>query len=272
MQSTRLAALAATVLVASPALAFDITTPGEIVPAGAVGIVNHDLVCDPPMVGVQLESGAKLFLNGKLLDGCSVSVASPSPTERQRIKVFGPGEIRNAGIHLRAGTLRVNDVVITDAPLYGIVGSGDAGDGPSKVNLSNVTITGSAFRGVSATNVRVRNVTANNNGVTLTGSGIWAPGGLRGRGLIATGNSNAGAMAVSGRVKLREAQLTDNGCIGIAGEKMLLVNSTVTGNDQANLGCVDVVSGLAPRLRNTTCGTSSDANLPANTWGVCSND
>lgn len=256
----------------APAWALDIVAPGVIVPKGDPGVVMTDLVCSPPAVGIYLESGARVLLNGHVLDGCTISPASPSQTDRQRLQVRGPGEIRNAGIHLRAGTLKVYDVTITDSPSFGIIGSGDSADGPSLVRARNVTVTGSGFDGVRATRVRARDLTTNGNGTLSPGSGIFAPGGVSGRRIISDDNAVHGVAGFAGKVRLSAAEATGNGCAGVAGESTVLVRSTIDGNDTSSTGCADVISGFSPRVKNTVCGTSSDANEPSNTWGVCSDD
>lgn len=257
---------------AGRALALDITTPGQTVLGGDVGILQADLVCSPPSVGVFLKSGATLRLNGHVLDGCTVAADSGSATDPQRLSVVGPGEIRNAGsgVNLRAGVLRIRDVIITDCG-HGISGSGDAGDGPSTVKARNVTVTGSDFMGIQATRVKARGVTASGNGRT----GVFPGGGIVGWEMVSgreiTANDNGGEGVFSAvRVKLRDSTVTGNAYSGVlANETLAIVGSTVTGN--ATIGGADVVSGVAPVVKTTTCGTSLNVNQ-LGTWGVCAND
>ena len=130
----------ALLLLATTALAIDITTPGQTVPRGdTVGTLQADLSCTPSAIGVFLDNGATLAMNGHVLDGCYVA----------RPAVRGPDE----GAWLRAdppcrdpdpdqGTLIVRDVDIQDAQYFGIIGSPDANDGPSNLRLRDVTVTG----------------------------------------------------------------------------------------------------------------------------------
>lgn len=269
--STLLRWCVALVLLAVPALAIDITVPGQTVPKGDTGVLQADLVCSSSVAGVFLESGATLEMNGHVLDGCSVGGAGLSPV---RIRVLGPGVIRNAGIYVRSGTLRVRDVDIQDAPSVGILGSGDSQDGPSSLSLQNVTVTGSRFDGIRATKVVARDVTSSGNGVGDFGWGIIGSGGVKGRNLIVSDNGAEGVSASSGKVTLRDSQVTGNASCGVIGlgisrGALTIIRSTVTGNGAQ--GCADVVSQIKPRVRNSTCGTSLDAQALA-PWGVCAND
>ena len=93
----------ALVLLATTALAIDITTPGQTIPRGKTGTLQADLSCTPSAVGVFLDNGATLAMNGHVLDGCFVAEAGLSPVT---IRVQGPGLIRNAGIQIRSGSAR----------------------------------------------------------------------------------------------------------------------------------------------------------------------
>jgi hypothetical protein len=264
----------ALVLLAAPALAIDVTAPGQTVPKGQVGVVQSDLACSSAG-GVFLESGATLEMNGHVLDGCFVVGAGLSPV---RIVVRGPGTIRNAGMVIREGSLRADDVVIEDSPSWGIIGSGDSQDGPSTLRLRNVTVTGSGFDGIRATKVVARVVTSSGNGVApgfpgVGGWGIIGWGGVTGRNLVVRDNQGEGVFS-TGKVKLQDSQVTGNlwgGVVGvgISSRALTLVRSTVTGNGA--LGEADLVSQRLPRLRDSTCGTSLDAQAQV-PWGVCAND
>ena len=260
----------ALVLLAVPALAIDITVPGQTVPKGNTGVLQADLVCSSSVAGVFLESGATLEMNGHVLDGCFVGGAGLSPV---RIRVLGPGVIRNAGIAIRSGTLRVRDVDIQDSPSVGILGSGDSQDGPSSVSLLDVTVTGSRLDGIRATKVNARDVTSSGNGVGDLGWGIIGWGGVKGRNLIVSDNSAEGVFS-NVRVTLRDAQVTGNALGGVIGfgisrSALTIVRSTVTGNDAQ--GGADLLSQRKPRVRDSTCGSSLDAQALV-PWGVCAND
>ena len=77
----------ALLLLATTALAIDITTTGQTVPRGQMGILQADLRC-PSAVGVFLDNRATLAMNGHVLDGCFVAEAGLSPVN---IRVEGPG-------------------------------------------------------------------------------------------------------------------------------------------------------------------------------------
>ena len=64
--------------------------------------------------------------------------------------------IRHAGIQIRHGSLSVRDVDIEDSPTFGIIGSPDANDGPSKLRLRDVTVTRSGLDGIRGTQVNAR--------------------------------------------------------------------------------------------------------------------
>jgi hypothetical protein len=76
------------VLLAVPALAIDITAPGQTVPKGQVGNLVADLFCSPSAAGVFLDSGAALEMNDHVLDGCFIVQAGLAPVT---ISVRGPG-------------------------------------------------------------------------------------------------------------------------------------------------------------------------------------
>ena len=257
-------------LLAAPALAIDITAPGQTVPRGQVGVLQADLSCAPSALGVFLDDGATLEMNGHALDGCFVGGAGLS---RVDIAVHGPGLIRHAGIAIRQGTLRARDVAIQDSPSFGIIGSGSSEDGPSTLRLQHVTVTVSGLDGIVATKVVARDVTSSGNGVAALGWGVIGWGGVKGRNLIVSGNNAEGVFS-NVRVTLRDAQVTGNArggviSVGISRSALTIMRSTVTGNDAQD--GADLASQRKPRVRDSTCGSSLDvqAQVP---WGVCAND
>ena len=252
--------IAAFVSLATHAPAIEITAPGQTVPSGSVGVLPADLVCAPPNA-IYLDSNARLELNGHVLDGCDVQ-ATGFETDTRKISVRGPGEIRNAGVRLQRGALRISDVVIVDATGDGIRGGTD-----SKVRADGVTVTGSEGSGISATKVDARDVTSTDNGVT----GIRGSGGVSGRNLLVSGNLE-GISSAAGKTTLRYSEVTGNDYIGVIGFKLAVIGSTVTGNNPtAYPFAADVVSTIAPKVRTTTCGTSLNSN-GSSSWGVCSGD
>jgi hypothetical protein len=262
---TRLVLLAALTL-ATRAMAIDIAAPGATVLRGDVGVLVADLVC-ASSVGVYLDDGATLDLNGHTMDGCTVASASGSATLPQRISVRGPGEIRNAvsGIVIRAGVIRVQDVVIRDCQ-WGILGSGDFDDGPSLIRATRVTVTGSTFAGIQATKVKVRTVTSSDN----PGGGIVGWASLAARDVIANDNGQGG-LFTNGRLKVRDSVVTGNVDSGVYGFRVSVSGATITGNATGPQPAADVVSSYPPVVKATTCGTSLNAN-GLSSWGVCTDD
>lgn len=263
----------ATLILATRVEALDISAPGATVIGGDLGVLVADLVCPTPSVGVYLDDGATLDMNGHTMDGCSIGAASGSATVPQRITVRGPGEIRNAGagVSIRAGVIRISDVVIRDCT-FGLSGSGDFDDGPSLIRASNVTVTGSDFMGIVATKVKVRTVTSSNNGRTgvFPGGGIVGWASLSARDVIANDNGGGGLFS-NGKLKARDSVVMGNVDIGVYGFRVALSGSTVTGNATGAQPGADVVSSYPPVVKMTTCGTSLNAN-GLSTWGVCTDD
>ncbi|MBY0276928.1 hypothetical protein K2Z84_16440 [Candidatus Binatia bacterium] len=251
-------ALAALALIASPALAVDITAPGQVVPKRRTGVVQADLVCAPGE-GIALENGATLKLDGHTLDGCSITGVGGA-TERIRIAVRGPGAIHGAGISIAAGTLRVRDVVIQDPPLHGIYGANGVNGGPSKIDAADVQLSGSGGTGIEGTRVVVKDVTV--DGFTDHGVVGWAK--VDGKRLTVSGCGEGVFSAEN--VHLRSSQVTASTAFGvIANLSVELTGSTVTGNG------TDVASQILPKLNRSTCGTSLNMQT-ATPWGVCSGD
>lgn len=260
-------------ILATPAWALDVTTVGQTVPKGKTGVLQADLTCPANTVGVFLDDHATLDLNGHALDGCTVDAAGPSHTELRRIAVRGPGVIRNAsyGITLRTGTVRVTDVDIENSTYYGIIGSGDSGDGPSTARLKRVSVSGSGFAGIQATKVIATDVTATGNGTVLGLPAIVGWGGVVGRRLTVNGNAS-GVYAADGRTNIVDSQITGNASIGVIGFKVSVARSTVTGNTTVGPPTeADLISSYPPKVKATTCGTSLKADGTAS-WGVCAGD
>jgi hypothetical protein len=250
----------AVLLLGTPALAVDVTTPGQTVPAGQVGVLPADLVCAPPSA-IFLENNARLELNGHVLDGCEVRATGLS-SDTRKISVRGPGEIRNAAVNINKGALRISDVVIVDAPDDAIRGGDD-----SKIRADNVSITGSLGSGIWATKVDARDVTS----VGGLGTGIRGHGGVSARNVLVSGNSD-GISSSAGKTTVRNSEVTGNEGIGVIAYKLSVIGSTVTGNNpSASPFAADIVSSVAPKVRTTTCETSLNSNGQSS-WGVCSGD
>ena len=68
----------ALVLLATTALAIDITTPGQTVPRGRWESCRPTSAARSSAIGVFLDNGATLAMNGHVLDGCFVAEAGLS--------------------------------------------------------------------------------------------------------------------------------------------------------------------------------------------------
>jgi hypothetical protein len=247
------------------AMAMDITSPGVTVPKGQDGVLQADLSCSPTTPGILLENGAKLDMNGHTLDGCGISRGGVSPA---RIKVYGPGTIKNAGVELRGGKLIISDVTIQDAPYWSIYGDRDVFNPPSFVKAKRVTITGNAANShIRATKVSAQDVSVD-GGASV---GIEA-GSFSGRRVQVTNNGANGIESPGGALRASDLTVTGNACGGVAGLKVTVKNGTITGNLSGAPDCADVYSGYPPRLVRVTCDKSSDLNLPSTPWGVCALD
>jgi hypothetical protein len=252
------------IVLATRAMAVDVTTPGQTVVDGEVGMLTSDLVCSPPNA-IYLGNAATLALNGHVLDGCEVR-ATGFEGDTRRIAVRGPGEIRHGGVHLDSGSLRIRDVAIHDAPRDGI-----RGRDRSTVRADNVTVTGSVDNGIWAAKVVARRVTVSGSGTGgPLGYGIVGDARVDGHDVTVTNNLNDGIFTF-GKLALRDAEVIGNGYDGVAGLAVKLIDSTVTGNATDPDAAGDVVSQLPPRIKNSTCGTSVDSTTQGS-WGVCAGD
>lgn len=252
-------------LLAGTAMALDITTPGVTVPKGQTGVLQADLSCAPVTIGVHLENGAKLDLNGHTLDGCAVGRAGVSPV---RMRVYGPGTIKNAGVDLGAGKLIIADVTIQDAPSWSIFGYRDVFNPPSFVKAKRVTITGNAANShIRATKVSAQDLSVDGGAFI----GIEA-GSFTGKRVQVTNNAISGIDSSGGALRASDLTVTGNGCGGVSGLKVTVKGGTITGNLAGAPGCADVYSGYPPRLVRVTCDKSSDLNVPSTPWGVCALD
>ena len=215
-----------------------VTTCGQIVPDRTVGYLTGDLDCSGYTAG-----------SPDLYDaGAAVTLGLKSELDLR-------GFTLTAGIH---GVLCDNvraQVRRTGCAVYGgtIVGGDQRGIGGFKLDVHDVTVTGSAV-GIDA----------------------YAKGRLED--IVVDGGSDDGVRAAQ-QVKIERATITNNDGNGIASAKITIRDSTVTGNAAgascaASPGtCGDLASARRPRVKNTVCGTSvgTDPAGPA-TWGVCSLD
>src|SRR5262245_3452979 len=280
--------LALCVPLATAALATDITQCGQLVSTGDVGVLMADLVC-LNVSAVRVSNGGTLELNGHSISapGASGVVADfvPLPTgvPHHKFKVIGPGTIYGSDTGIEGvGGIRVSMVTIHDTG-RGITTTRNNGRGKlkltnvtitqssdptngigvvaNKVAASGLTVTGMPFNGISVVRISGAHVVASGNGPGVPslglGFGVDADKAIRLQNLTANDNSGAGAFS----------------------EKIVLRDSTVTGNMGAITnpdthrftGDIDVFTDSRPTLVNTVCGKSYN---PGNdmSWHVCLND
>lgn len=226
------------------AAALDVTSCGEIVPAGQAARLAADLDC-PSGAGIVLGDRARLYLDGHVLSGSpdSSNVVCQGP----KCKIVGPGEIVGGNYAVTGeGEVLVSEATIRDQIRGGI-------DGIASVRVRRVTMTGIGFGHPSPSS-----------------SEVIRSGRLRGPYLEA--RNNAGGIS-STEYRLRHATITDNGGIGIGGPGFgRLSRSTVTGNLGGALGVpIDVFGIQPPKLYNTVCDHSYNANNGGD-FGICQLD
>jgi hypothetical protein len=263
MRTTLVGILLGALIGAAPAAPLvPVTSCGQEIPRGAVGVLAGDLDCrgEPAVLRtIRVRRGATLDLGGHELRGAQVDC----PPEEHDCRVVGPGTLREGPggptdascVRDNFGRLDVRDVTIVDCQGHGI----DHGGG-LRTRLERVTVLDAAVFGIfGGRRVDAREVTV-----------IRSGGRIRGRQVIAQDNGHGGSpgrlFGVSGaNVVLDGATVTGNAMVGVAGDRLVLRNAVVTGN-----GEVDVSAARVPRLVATTCETSMDQDLVP--WGVCSLD
>ena len=265
------------------AAAIDISTCGQQVPDGEIGILTTDLVCDSATTAVRLGIGSTLELDGRSIvvpDGWGVWCGPAA-----RCTIVGgnsPGEIGRisggeTGVYLqRNARLVMSDVAIEDC----VTGIGaEAWHAPrgAKAMLSNVVVTGSVGTALRVGLLNLKNVTLEGN----PGHGIVAGASsrLKANGLVVRGNAfseDCEAFGCSGidvgTVRGRDFVVSDNNGIGIYALFAKLADSTVINNIRAGSG-KDLVTSEIPRLRNVVCNASRGWGSQSLTpWGVCALD
>lgn len=288
MRATRTIAVLFVPFLASTAAAVDVTTCGQIVQSGEIGVLQADLDCatapgfcfyfpaDPQTetsvacttddecgggfpnglgfcnrIGVALDGRAELQLNGHTLGGAGVRCDG-----RGRCSVSGPGSIVAAqgfGI-LAKRNVRVTGVAVIDAAYAGIWSL------TGNVEAADAIVQNAPSMGIYAPRgsvlVRDSDVTVGNIAVgaarTIKGSGVYAHDSYFG--------------VVAPRILLTGLEATGNVRWGVNGNKIALLDSEVTGNDAGFHGLDIHLFGDRARIRvrNVTCG-KSDA-------GVCADD
>jgi hypothetical protein len=266
----RLAFVSALVLSASTAGAVDVSTCGQVIQRGEVGVLIADLACSE--TGVELESGATLQLDGHTL---AVSSGAGIECEAGRCAVEGPGVIDgqstgDAGIYLYGKVrLSLRDVVIRD------LDNGVLGLSRNRVDFENVLIDGIGIMGIDLgdrSRLKGSGLTVQNT-VGPLGRAVHATK-CMGENWTITDNQAIFALRQSGlacgSARLSGLVATNNAGIGVwLGASGRFFDSTITGNDAAADG-IDLMSDGRPRLFGGTCGRSS--NHDGTPWGVCTGD
>lgn len=233
------------------ALAVDVTSCDQTVPAGEVGVLTTDLICVGDVAGVTLNDGATLEMSGHVISGGTVGVYCYPFS----CTVHGPGEVTGAATGISAShseellrKSRHSSLTITGVNVHDNLGEGIHHESLGKIVLTDVSASANPQNGVSTRgNLIGSNVTANGNGALAILADL---GKVTIVGLTATGNGagSPGSAAVS-----------------VQRKKLRLENSNVTGNSGP-----DLATRSKPKLINTICEHSIKPN--GQTWGVCSLD
>jgi hypothetical protein len=205
-----------------------------------VGELRNDLVCNPFQVGVFLDTGGRLRLNGYAITadvrryGTGVQFNGGNGGARTPFgTIEGPGDITGfaVGVAGGGGQLRLQDVTLRDND-WSLTHKA-----PRTIELLRVMVTG--------------------NGYGLTSRG----GQMYGTDVEASDNTEAGVWTNSRTQFVRLHATRNAGHGGIytdVGRKAVtrLVDSDVSGNDGLGLG-YDVLSTGRLRLVRTTCGRAA---------------
>jgi hypothetical protein len=284
-----LRALGLTALVASRAVALDVTTCGQRVPPETAAVLQTDLSCSGPgtcddapgtacsvdgdcpsglcdLGAVILGRNASLSLNGHTITstGARVGVSVPPrscpasgiciPTSG-RVAVQGPGTISGGTVGISSFSRRTT---VSDVQLHDI---GDSSSGAGIAVVGDLVATGVGVTRVHI-GVQAKSVRATDLGVSSSGIGILTHGAVRGVRLTITDNGPATI----------QAGVLDGA--GIFAERCRLTDSVATGNFDGSVPA-DLLTKRRPLLVNTTCDHSAVVPVsgpPTATWGVCADD
>lgn len=230
-----------------------ITSCGQSLEEGEVGVLQADIVCDvPTQTGVVIGKAATLRLNGHSISGGQYGLGCS-----RRCTIEGPGEVMGfsqAGVSSsndRRIRVVIRDVEIHDNLYYGILLPWDA-----RLVMTNVTVRDN-----------------NRGGVALGPPNSY--GRVKSENVVIS--SNNGPAVQAKRIRLLDSTIEGNDGSGIYSINggATLVDSTLTGNGVDFDPGYDLKTYKLPRLRNTTCGLSGRLLAGAvldGTWGVCTND
>jgi hypothetical protein len=258
---------------AATAAAIDITTCGQLIPAGETGILQNDLTCDTGAV-LSMGSDSTFELNGHTItktgNGTVLDVHSPGGH-----KIRGPGQLVNVSIACGVGfdydrKLHVEgiDIVSTTYGAIDCLDQGGLGDNRLTVKDVNVTAASESAFGILGRRVKVSDV-------TIEGTNLIAllARRLKGKNVTIIGNAGravASDMGYVNNVTLINSEIRDNAGPGVVALSIRLRSTTVTGN--GGVDNADLESTRAPILRgSSTCDRSL---YPGNgmPWGVCTDD
>jgi len=273
MRSLLLGSLAL-LAVAPAAHGLDIFICGQSVPPNEVAVLRVDLTCTNSQYGVYLGKLATLVMDGhRIVAGSSTPVGGVGCDGS--CTITGPGEISGLtyGVSTNGGTVLASDLFVHDCE-YGITAT--------QIRATNVTANNNAEWGFGAEYMNGTGVTANENGeygfygprlvlsnATMSRNGDYGVSAFKSfKGTDVIVEDNVGAGVVSGRVKGLRITAGGNQGGGVFGNSVVLRDSTLLGNVAADVG-----GTRRPRLTRTSCGKSVVWKAPgAPSWGVCAQD
>jgi hypothetical protein len=247
-------------LAASAAEIIPITQCGQGILRDQIGTLSADLDCSAEPVAVNLNTKARLQLNGRRITAGQQGIRCFGAFRPAKCRVDGPGQIVGASISgisietfdtkldLRDLELLDNYVGIlpnvdADVRLAGVAiqggnsGMGIAGMAVANLRARDVTVTAVAFDAIQAVKARLNRVTvAGNGGIGLLSENL-----------------------VHSFVAIRSSTFSDNGALYVP---------------PSSLAGVDIASASRPRVSKVMCSRSFDLDLspPFGSFGICAND
>jgi hypothetical protein len=252
-------------LLATPAHALDISACGTVIPPGETGVLTTDLVCSPTDVGIHMNDRSTLDLNGHTITGGVKGVEGSVSSRSHGFSTYDRCRILSSmpGGAIVGSKFGISNCRKTEVSNVEVIGTTLQAIGGGRVALTDVTLRdGAAPLTVSALTARNLTVTNNHDVSQVRRASI--------RGLTATANQGDWVFQARSMV-VRDATITGNIGVGIIASRLILLQSTVTGNDTAGTG-IDLVTSHAPRLVDSTCGRSEQSDLPGSSWHICTDD